>query len=214
KGGSAPELSPLIVRYQEPATVTRRQPRAKMDLAAPPAPAAHFESFAMREKEAAIETGGFQVLFRIPGRVSVVASEGRKALRIATATVAPDLAVYAVPALDDAAYLQATFKQTDEAPLLPGAIALYRDGAFVGRGTMPLVPKDEEVRLGFGVDEKVKIARAVVRRVEGSTGIITSTKTDEREYKITVRSSHAQPIRARVEEQVPVSEIADVQVEV
>jgi uncharacterized protein (TIGR02231 family) len=215
KGGSAPELSPLIVSYQQPVATARPQPRAKMDAAAPPAPAsaARLESLAMREREATIETGGFQALFRIPGRVSVTAKEGRKALRITSATIAPELTVRAVPALDDAAYLQATFKQADEAPLLPGVVALYRDGVFVGRGAMPLVPKDEEVRLGFGVDEKVKVARAVVRRIQGSTGIITSSKIDEREYKITVRSGHTQPIRVRVEDQLPVSETDDLQVD-
>ena len=43
-------------------------------------------------------------------------------------------------------------------------VAIYRDGIFVGRGQMSLPRKDETVRLGFGADDKVKIERAVVKR--------------------------------------------------
>src|SRR4029079_10700716 len=38
-------------------------------------------------------------------------------------------------------------------------------------------------------------------------------KTDEREFKTTVRSGHSRPMRIVVEDQIPTSEIADIQVE-
>jgi uncharacterized protein (TIGR02231 family) len=115
--------------------------------------------------------------------------------------------------LDATAYLEADFKQGEEAPLLPGTISLYRDGVFVGRSQMALMPKDETVRLGFGVDDQVKVERVTVRKQEGSTGLISSAKTDEREFKITVRNGHATAIRVAVEDQLPVSETDDVKVE-
>jgi uncharacterized protein (TIGR02231 family) len=166
KGGNAPELASLVVKYPEPPRPMAKAaegmrartaaPAGRPDslAAVPPPPAAPAQ-----EREAAIEAGGFQVVFRIPGRISVAVGEGSRSLRIASQKIAPDLLVRASPALDDAAYLEAAFKQSEEAPLLPGRVAVYRDGTFVGRGTMQLVPKDETVRLGFGVDEKVKVAR-------------------------------------------------------
>ena len=83
----------------------------------------------------------------------------------------------------------------------------------MGRGQIALTPKDETVRLGFGADDKVKVARVMVRKIEGSTGIISSAKTDEREYKITVRSGHERAIRMVVEDQVPTTENEDIKVE-
>ena len=74
-----------------------------------------------------VGTGGFQVVFRVPGRVSVATNEGAKSFRIGTATVAPDLLVRAAPALDAAAFLEAGFQHAEEAPLLPGRVALYRE---------------------------------------------------------------------------------------
>ena len=225
KGGSAPELRPLIVRYPDP--MRPASPKVlmqdRMSTAAAPAPVPPEEESRFRargetyvtspEREATIETGGYQAVFRIPGRITVSVSEGAKSFRIATGAIAPELLVRATPSLDETAYLEAAFKQTEEAPLLPGRVSLYRDGIFVGRAMIALTPKDEIARLGFGADDKVKVARATVRKVEGSAGIISSARTDEREYKITIRSGHDRPIKVVVEDQMPTTEVADITVE-
>jgi uncharacterized protein (TIGR02231 family) len=217
RGGSAPNLSPMIVRFPE----LTQAPRQQMVL---PAPAAAPEMMKrdmrqadalerVEERAAEIETGGFQAIFRIPGRVSLGAGEGARSLRIASLTAEPQLLVRSAPVVDNTAYLEASFKQTEEAPLLPGRVGLYRDGTFVGRGQMALSQKDEIVRLGFGADEQVKVERVVSRRNEASTGIISTSKTDEREFKITVRNGHTSPLKVTIEEQLPVSETGDIQVE-
>src|SRR5262249_38463633 len=133
---------------------------------------------------------------------------------ISSAQIAPELAVRAAPVVDPTAFLEASFKQAEDAPLLPGRIAIYRDGVFVGRGKMDAASKDEMVHLGFGADDKVKIERSVVKRSEGSTGLIVATsKTDERSFKTSVRNSHDFPIRIAVQDQLPVSENDEIQVE-
>jgi uncharacterized protein (TIGR02231 family) len=221
RGGSAPELSPLIVRYPQPAPPPPRPMmggRADNFAATAAAPQAAKEEARDRaapaaEREATVETGGYQVVYRIPGRISVAANEGAKSFRVTTAKISPELLARTTPSLDPTAFIEASFKQADEAPLLPGRVSIYRDGIFVGRSHMALVPKDETVRLGFGADDKVKVMRAVVRKIEGSAGIISSAKTDEREYKITVRSGHDRPIKVVVEDQIPTTENEDIKVE-
>jgi uncharacterized protein (TIGR02231 family) len=216
RGGSAPELSSLIVQYPQPP-----RPLAAgsvSDTARPRAMAAPMASEALakraEEQEATVEVGGFQVTFKIPGRVSVGASEGAKGLRISTATIAPGLAVRSAPVRDPTAFLEASFVQGEDAPLLPGRVSIYRDGVFVGRGQMASAGKGEPVRLGFGADDKVKIERTVVKRNEGSAGLIVATsKTDERTFKTTVRNGHDFPIRIAIEDQLPVSENEEIQVE-
>jgi uncharacterized protein (TIGR02231 family) len=220
RGGSAPELNSLIVQYPQPprpmggvsslSDAKLRAMPAPMPSAAPPE---QFDKVA-EEQQAAAEVGGFQVMSKIPGRVSVGASEGAKSLRVSTATIAPDLAVRAVPVTDPTAFLEASFKQGEDAPLLPGRVAIYRDGVFVGRGQMAGAGKDETVRLGFGADDKVKIERSVVKRNEGSAGlIVTTSKTDERSFKTSVRNGHDFPIKIAIEDQLPVSENEDIVVE-
>jgi uncharacterized protein (TIGR02231 family) len=214
RGGSAPDLNSLIVQYP-PAM----QPLGAMDTArsrAMPAPAASEAVMAKRaeEQQAAVEVSPFQTAFRIPGRVSVGTTEGAKSLRISTATISPDLAIRSAPVLDPTAFLEASFTQSEDAPLLPGKISIYRDGMFVGSSRMAATGKDETVRLGFGADDKVKIERAVVKRNEGSAGlIVTTAKTDERAFKTTIRNAHDFPIKIAITDQLPVSENEDIQVE-
>jgi uncharacterized protein (TIGR02231 family) len=222
RGGSAPNLNTMIVRYPQPVTPPAPIPRPMAGAPASRAPGlvqdsarakVAGEAEAVEERVAVVETGGFQALFRIPGRVSLGAGEGERSLRIASATVAPELLVRTAPVVDETAFLEATFKQAEEAPLLPGRVSLYRDGTFVGRGQMALAQKDETVNLGFGPDEQVKVTRAVVRKNDGTAGIISSSKTDEREFKIVVRNGHAAPVKMTIEEQLPVAENSEIVVE-
>jgi uncharacterized protein (TIGR02231 family) len=224
RGGSAPNLNTMIVRYPQPVTPPAPIPRPSagapaarssglMQDSARAKVAGEAEPVAVEERAAVVETGGFQALFRIPGRVSLGAGEGARSMRIATATVAPELLVRAAPAVDDTAFLEATFKQAEEAPLLPGRVSLYRDGTFVGRDQMVLAQKDETVNLGFGPDEQVKVTRAVVRKNDGTAGIISSSKTDERDFKIVARNGHAAPVKMTIEEQLPVAENSEIVVE-
>jgi uncharacterized protein (TIGR02231 family) len=218
RGGSAPDLNSLIVQYPQPphaltgAVSDMAKPRSVQGLMPSAAP----QAFAERadEQQAKVEVGGFQVTFKIPGRVSVGASEGTKSLRISTVTIAPDLVIRSAPVVDPTAFLEASFVQSEDAPLLPGSVAIYRDGAFVGRGRMTAASKDETVRLGFGADDKVKIERAVIKRNEGSAGlIVTTSKTDERTFKTTLRNGHDFSIKVAITDQLPVSENDDIAVE-
>src|SRR6185436_3038588 len=139
RGGNAPELGTLVVQYPQPprplaagsmsdAARVRSAPLA----AAPP----QMAKSVAEEQQTEVETSGFQVTFKIAGRVSIGAAEGARSLRISTATIAPDLLVRSVPVIDPTAFLEASFKQAEDAPLLPGRVSIYRDGAFVGRGRM------------------------------------------------------------------------------
>lgn len=226
RGGSAPELNTLVVQY--PQAPKPMAAGSVADLAMPsPAPRAMRQrqltespqseamaKVAAEEQQATAEVNGFQVTFKIPGRVSIGAAEGAKALRIASANIAPDLLVRAVPVIDPTAFLEASFKQSEDAPLLPGRVSIYRDGVFVGRGRMTAAGKDETVRLGFGADDKVRIERTVLKRNEGSAGlIVTTSKTDERVFKTTVRNGHDFALRVAIEDQLPVSESEEIQVE-
>jgi uncharacterized protein (TIGR02231 family) len=227
RGGSAPDLKSLVVQYpQVPRPVAAGSTSDSAMPSAAPAPdrlrqfrfgggksdEAVMEKAA--EQQATADVSGFQVVFKIPGRVSLGASEGAKSLRVSSATITPDLAVRAAPVKDPTAFLEASFKQNEDAPLLPGRVSIYRDGVFVGRGQMAAAGKDETVRLGFGADDKIKIERTVLKRNEGSAGlIVTTSKTDERAFKTTVRNGHDFPIRIAIEDQLPVSENEEIQVE-
>jgi uncharacterized protein (TIGR02231 family) len=229
RGGNAPDLNSLIVHYPQVARAAplgavsdlarSRSATVEQEPASVPEPVPAQRLFDKKaekadEQQATAETGAFQAAFKIPGRVSIGTSEGAKALRISTTTVMPDLMIRSAPVIDPTAFLEASFVQGDDAPLLPGRVSIYRDGTFVGRGKMAGSSKDETARLGFGADDKVKIERSVIRRSEGSAGlIVTTSKTDERVFKTTLRNGHDFPIKVAIQDQLPVSENEEIQVE-
>jgi uncharacterized protein (TIGR02231 family) len=149
----------------------------------------------------------------VPGRVSVANQEGAKSVRIGAATLAPDLLARCAPMLDPTAFLEASFKHTEDVPILPGKVSLFCNGMFVGHGTLALAGKDEIVNIGFGADDQVKVTRVLQHKTQRSSGLIAASKVEEREFRITVRNGHDWPIKVVIEDQQPVSETEDIQVE-
>lgn len=134
-------------------------------------------------------------------------------MRIATEDLAPTLEVRAVPAVSDAAYLTARFRNTSGAPYVGGNAVLYRDGAFAGTVPLAFTAPNAELTLGFGIDDKVAVTRTTLERKTGERGLISSEKTDERRYRIKVENRHARPISIVVLDQLPVSEAKTITVQ-
>ncbi|MFL5152350.1 MAG: mucoidy inhibitor MuiA family protein [Microvirga sp.] len=220
RGATAPDLPPLQVAFYEPpppiaagrpapmsrSMESRDQLRAEAPAAAAPALAK------AEEVQASVEATAFQATFAVPGRVTVP-QDATKSFVLGKRSLAPALLVKAAPVVDETAYLEASFVNDDEAPLLPGEVAIHRDGAYVGKARLKLTAPGDTVELGFGADDKVKVTRVPLRRRENEPSWIGQTKTDLREFKTTVKNLHAQPIRITVVDRLPFSENAAIQVE-
>jgi uncharacterized protein (TIGR02231 family) len=165
------------------------------------------------QMEAEIQVAGFQALYGIQGRVSIDNTGTAKKVRIATDSIEAKLSARAVPKLDPNAYLTASFTVGGETPLLPGPITLYRDGVYMGQGDLPMLSPGEETKLGFGVDDLVKVKRVEVKRTKGEEGLITTSNVDTRAYDVTAKNLHDFPLQITVIDQMPYSTNEDVTVE-
>jgi Domain of unknown function (DUF4139) len=115
--------------------------------------------------------------------------------------------------LDQTAYLQAHFVDTEEAPILSGDVALHRDGAFVGQSNIAFVAPGDGLDLGFGADDKIKIQRAPVNRKENEPTWYNQSKIETREFKTTVKNLHDFPVKVQVIDRLPISENTAITVE-
>jgi len=165
------------------------------------------------ERFAKVETQAFQAIYAIAGRVSVPATGEVKRVQIDEAQLDPALGVRTVPKRDQKAFLYAKATMARGTPILPGQVALFRDGTFVGNGRLPLLSPGEEHELGFGVDDAVRVRHAVAEEKRAETGIITSSKTDTRSFRITVKNLHERAIPVTVIDQIPVAQNADIKIE-
>ncbi len=179
--------------------------------AAPPAVAKAM--IAPVEREAEAETNGSTVVYRVPGRVSVQQGPGGRNLKVTEQRADALLSVKAVPKILPAAYLTAAFKARGDSPVLPGRASVYRDGVFMGTTALAFTQPGEEMKIGFGEDERVKIERSPVKQTEGETGTFSSTRVEVRDYRIRVKSGHDRVLPVTIEDQLPVSEATEVTIE-
>ena len=231
-GTAAPEVTPLIVSFNdavvEGAFGGAAQRASVTPKAAPaasvPAPmgvpgvsdAAKLESPApvlAKPVLATLDAGPFQASFAVPGRVNVPRDGSSKTFALSTATIAPDLIARVAPALDQTAYLDVSFVQNEEAPLLPGEVAVQRDGVFVGKGRFPLVAPGDKATLGVGADDRIKVSRVPVRQKDTEPGWIGSSRAQLSDFKTSVKNLHDSPIQVSVTDRLPVSDSNQIQVE-
>lgn len=192
---------------------------------APPAPASAKLGAGLDEERAraevtqaeqvrtSVDAQGYQAVYGIASRVSVAATGEAKRVQIDANDLDPALVVRTVPKRDTTAFLYAKAILTKGTPVLPGTVSLFRDGTFVGTGQLPLLPPGEEHELGFGADDAVRVKYALLEEKRGETGLISSSKTDVRSWRISVKNLHERAIPISVIDQIPVSQNQDVKVE-
>jgi uncharacterized protein (TIGR02231 family) len=224
RGTAAPVVNPILVNLVDPAELAARaQASAAMDArkaeegavarraapmiaaAPPPVPAA--------EQVAQVESGAFQASFRVPGTVDVPADGSSRSFALSTRKLEPGLLAKAAPALDETAYLEVSFPNDEDVPLLPGEVSLHRDGTYVGRGRFALVAPGDKAELGFGADDRVKVTRIPLRRRDTDPSWIGNSRSEQREFRTTVKNLHDIPLRISVIDQLPVPENSSITVE-
>ena len=161
---------------------------------------------------AAVVQAPFQAVYGVPGRVTVPPTGETKRVQLMDEAIEPSLLVRTVPKLDAKAYLYAKLSLPKSSALLPGAVSLFRDGTFVGTGRLPLLAPGEEHELGFGADDAIRVKHAIAEDKRGEKGLISSSKTDTRNYKITIKNMHERAMAIAVFDHIPVSQQQDIKV--
>jgi uncharacterized protein (TIGR02231 family) len=206
-GAPMPESAPLKRMAAPPAEADADQ-MAMADAAPPEVSPVRVEA-----QQAAVVVSPFQAVFAVPGRGSVPNTNEAKRVQLLTEKIDPQLSIKTVPREDTKAYLYATLVLPAGTPLLPGPVSLFRDGTFVGAGSLPTLSPGEKHELGFGSDDLIRVKHVLVEEKRGETGLISTSRTDVRRFKITVKNLHERTMSVKVLDQLPVSNNADIKVE-
>jgi uncharacterized protein (TIGR02231 family) len=220
RGTSLPDLTPFwLDLYSEQqfgglggAAMERSMSNSVMS--APAAPAMEMADMAsdqraepvMKKAEfvaAQIETGGFVSEYKIPGPASVTADGTETKLMVGSFKTESLIQVHIKPQLSTDAFLVSKAKLKGESPVLPGQVSLFRDGAYVGQASIPLLRPDEEHVMFFGTDDQVSVKRKVLKDVKSDAGMIVRENTQERRFITEVMNLHTKPVQIVVKETVP-----------
>lgn len=111
-----------------------------------------------------LQERGTTALFDGAGRPTV-RSDGRLVrVPIGTTELAAKPRIVAVPEASLNAVHTVELANTGDHPLLPGTVALYREGAFLGNTDMDFVAEGESFSLLLGVADQIKLSRVLDKK--------------------------------------------------
>lgn len=158
----------------------------------------------LKESVAQVEQGVSAATYR-PARPAAVPADGSAhRATIAVLEMPARLDHVTVPVRVAEAHLRATVRNTSEHTMLPGAAAVFHGADFVSATPLPMWAPGEEIELGLGVDDRLRVERKLHRRSE-TKATLGSTRRREVDYRITVANHTPRTATVEVRDQLPVS---------
>ncbi len=157
-----------------------------------------------------VDDGGEPRVYRADQPVDLPSTGLPVAVRLDRFAADATLGWVATPELGGVVIRRCLARNTGPRPLLAGPVELLRDGAWVGRGRVDLVAPGEPFALGLGSHDGLRISRRVDQKVDAA--LVTGRQ--HRTFTVELRVAHLgdAPVRLRVDERVPVSELKEVTV--
>lgn len=141
-------------------------------------------------------------------------SDGQEHLMaVATEKVDATYQHYIVPKLDKDAFLVAKLTGWEDLNLLPAVANIYYDGTYVGQTRINPQVMSDTLDLAMGRDQGIYLTRKKTNDEE-KINKLTSKKEKLVEYTIAVKNYKSSQVNLIIEDQIPVSLIEDIKVEV
>lgn len=163
------------------------------------------------EEITAVETG-VAIQFVLPGRVSLKSGATAKKLPLKQLTIPARFEYYTLPRANEKAFLTAQLANTSDLILLGGEASTYVNDEYTGTTTIPTLVPQESLTTGFGIDERIKVKRELVKTFKTRTGLLNKTERIQFVYRTTVENYHPKPIKIKIVEQLPVSQQKEIKV--
>jgi uncharacterized protein (TIGR02231 family) len=160
-----------------------------------------------------IDRGGLATDMVVPGKAQVPADGTAVRVLVARTRHAARLRLRTAPRLSPAAYRIAELVNDTPFPLLPGRLEMFREATFVGAQELhDEVPIGARLVVSFGVEDRVRVSRLVVRELERAAGLFSGARHHLFAYRFHVANHLAGPEEIEVVDHIPISQLDDVSV--
>jgi DNA-binding transcriptional MerR regulator len=119
---------------------------------------------------------------------------------------------YAVPRLDDDAYLLAKIPSWEKLNLLPGEANIIVEGVYVGKTFIDPDSEKDTLNLTLGNDKRVVIQREKLKDFS-SVKFLGSNKLQKFSYRTTIKNNKNETVHIVLKDQFPLSTQKDIEVE-
>ncbi len=116
-----------------------------------------------------------------------------------------------VPREQDAVFREAVLRNPFETPLLTGPVDVFFDDALLTTSRIAFVDRGGTLRLGLGVEERLRVARNA-RVDEGAAGLLGGSTAVDHAVSIEIGSSLGRAVRVDVIDRVPVTDEKDIDI--
>ncbi len=201
-----PKLRPWVVDFPKPIF---NAPQRKLRSA--PMQSMAMEGAADMMMEAKVVESGTSYTFQIPDRQTISAGTRKFRALITKKTLDSELTYTATPKLSKKVFLRAKLKNTTEFQWLPGQSGIYLDGSFVGNHWMKDTSPGEELKLGLGTDDSIRVERKLVKKDDGGEGFFGQKERARYIFEITLENFKKQSVKLKLKDQLPLPYHEDIE---
>ncbi len=170
--------------------------------AAPPPPLA----------SATVDASGVHVRYVLPRRESLPASETATTVLVGRASLELEPERRCVPAEDLGVWVVGRTVNTTPFVLLPGPVALFVGGEYLGVSTVPRISTEEAFELPLGLDPKVRVEREQLEDRVEKPGVFGSRAAKLTAWRTRLVSTSPEPLTVLVQESLPQSSDSRIEV--
>lgn len=213
--GQKMELYPLFLSFYVPPVVYQRNVKsAKMEdgVAMMAAPEAVADMTSASKSVTVVETS-MSVNFDLGATYSVPTGGQPESVEIQTYNAEADYKSVIAPKLDPNAYLVAELKNWEQYKLLSGEANVYFENKFIGKTYINEQNTENKLKLSLGKDTRIVGKREEIENFKARKTVGSNIR-ESFGYKISVRNTKTETIKVVLEDQVPVSQDSDIEVNV
>ena len=209
-GSEAPQPAPLVIDGYEQARdkvlVQAQERREQLDTGGAGGARSGPQAAALDDK-------GNAFVLTLPHPVTVVADGRPLWAPVDVVETQAAVKLVATPKIDEHVYQVVALKNPAAYPLLEGRVRSYRNGSYVGDSRLRHQGVGAPFEISLGIDEELKVERKTLDDKDAGAGFLSSTKHIFRGTRTKVTNRAAGPEALELRENIPVSKIDDVKVE-
>ena len=210
-GASAPQIASLQIRGQEKKTqkvlVQAQEDRKQLNTGR----TAHTKT--STDTSTPFEDRGQSFILKLPHRMTILADGHQYWSPVHTFKTKADLSLMTIPKLSPHVFQMVHFSNPAPHPLLSGVAHIYRSGTYIGDASFEYKGEGEKIEVSLGIESSLKVVRTSLLNKNQEASLFSSDRTLIRSYQVEVLNQSRQSLVVDVRENLPVSKVKDLQVE-
>ena len=154
-----------------------------------------------------------QVYFEIDRPYTVLSNNKKTSVDVASYDIDASYQYFAIPKLNEETYLKANITKWEQYNLLAGEAQVFFEDAYVGKTLLDIRFVTDTLQISLGRDKKVSVQREKMKEFT-TKQFLGSKKEETMTWKTTVKNNKNKPIVITILDQVPISNMEDIKVEV